>query len=120
MKDHAEGELGSEEGQEPLRGIHMSLQIQILEMRPQIWKLLLHTRRKKQKKRAITHPVQHKILNTSGVFILKCILYNTALYCIFACNACNVCYTADKLNINYNKKCITILITVYSIGHTVV
>lgn len=49
VEDHAEGELGSEKGQEPLRGIHMSLQIQILEVRPQIWKLLLHTEEKTNK-----------------------------------------------------------------------
>lgn len=54
VEDHAEGELGSEEGQEPLGGIHMSLQVQILEMSPQIWELLLHTAvKKKTVKKAI-------------------------------------------------------------------
>lgn len=48
VEDHAEGELGSKEGQEPLGGIHVSLQIQILEVRPQIWELLLHTQREKE------------------------------------------------------------------------
>lgn len=58
VEDHAEGELGSEEGQEPLRGVHMSLQIQILEVRPQIWELLLHTEKETEKtvkRSAITH-----------------------------------------------------------------
>lgn len=48
VEDHAEGELGSKEGQEPLGGIHVSLQIQILEVRPQIWELLLHTHTEKE------------------------------------------------------------------------
>lgn len=61
VEDHAEGELGSEEGQEPLGGVHMSLQIQILEVRPQIWELLLHTHKKETdntiKRSGITHSV---------------------------------------------------------------
>lgn len=41
MEDHAEGELGSEECEEPLRCIHVGLQVQLLEVGPQVWELLL-------------------------------------------------------------------------------
>lgn len=41
MENHAEGELGREQGEEPLGGIHVSLQVQLLEVGPKVWKLLL-------------------------------------------------------------------------------
>lgn len=41
MEDHAEGELGGEECEEPLRRIHVGLQAQLLEVGPQVWELLL-------------------------------------------------------------------------------
>lgn len=57
VEDHAEGELGSKEGQEPLGGIHVSLQIQILEVRPQIWELLLHTQRERNRERNVKRSI---------------------------------------------------------------
>lgn len=44
MENHAEGELGSEEGEEPLRGVHVRLKVQVLEVGPQVWKLFLEER----------------------------------------------------------------------------
>ncbi len=41
VENHAQGKLGSEEGKEPLGGIHVCLQVQLLEVRPQVWKLFL-------------------------------------------------------------------------------
>lgn len=41
VENHAQGELGSEEGEEPLGGIHVCLQVQLLEVGPQVWKLFL-------------------------------------------------------------------------------
>lgn len=42
VEHHAQGELGSEEGKKPLGGIHVRLQVQLLEVGPQVWKLFLH------------------------------------------------------------------------------
>ena len=41
MEHHAEGELGGEKGEEPLGCIHVGFQTQIMEVSPQVWKLLL-------------------------------------------------------------------------------
>ena len=41
VEHHAQGELGSEEGKKPLGGIHVRLQVQLLEVGPQVWKLFL-------------------------------------------------------------------------------
>lgn len=41
VKDHTERELGCEEREEPLGSIHVGLQVQILEVRPQLRLLLL-------------------------------------------------------------------------------
>lgn len=41
VENHAKGELGSEEGEEPLGGVHVCLQVQLLEVRPQVRKLFL-------------------------------------------------------------------------------
>src|SRR4029434_843555 len=41
VEDHAERELGGEEREEPLGGVHVGLQIQLLEVRPQLRQLLL-------------------------------------------------------------------------------
>lgn len=41
MENHAEGELGREEGEEPLGGIHVGLQVQVLEVGPEVWNLFL-------------------------------------------------------------------------------
>ena len=41
-EDEEERELGREEGQEPLRGEHVSLQANILKMLKQIWHVLLY------------------------------------------------------------------------------
>lgn len=46
VENHAEGELGSEERQEPLGGIHVRLQVQLLEVGPQVWKLFLQEQTK--------------------------------------------------------------------------
>lgn len=47
MEDHVKRELGCEEGEEPLRGIHMSLQAHIQEMVVKVWYVfLLKTERK--------------------------------------------------------------------------
>lgn len=42
VENHAQGELGSEEGEEPLGGVHVCLQVKFLEMGPQVWKLFLY------------------------------------------------------------------------------
>ena len=41
MEDHVKRELGCEEGEEPLRGVHMSLQTHIQEMVVQVWYIFL-------------------------------------------------------------------------------
>ena len=41
VENHAQGELGSEEGEKPLRGVHVCLQVELLEVGPQVWKLFL-------------------------------------------------------------------------------
>jgi len=41
MKHHVKGELGCEEGEEPLRGVHMSLQTHVQEMVVEIWNIFL-------------------------------------------------------------------------------
>lgn len=41
MEDHVKRELGCEEGEEPLRGIHMSLQAHIQEMVVKVWYVFL-------------------------------------------------------------------------------
>lgn len=41
MEHHAQGELGSEEGEEPLGRIHVGLQVQLLEVGPQVRELFL-------------------------------------------------------------------------------
>lgn len=48
MEDHVQRELGCEEGEEPLRGIHVSLQTHVQEMVVKVWYVfLLETERKK-------------------------------------------------------------------------
>lgn len=41
MEDHVKRELGCEEGEEPLRSVHMSLQTHVQEMVVQIWNIFL-------------------------------------------------------------------------------
>lgn len=41
MEDHVQRELGCEEREEPLRGVHMSLQAHIQEVGVQVWDVLL-------------------------------------------------------------------------------
>ena len=41
MEHHVEGELGCEEREEPLRGVHMSLQTHVQEVVIQVWDVLL-------------------------------------------------------------------------------
>lgn len=41
MEDHVKRELGCEEGEEPLRSVHMSLQTHIQEVVVQVWYILL-------------------------------------------------------------------------------
>ena len=48
VENHAEGELGCEQGEEPLGGIHVCLQVQLLEVGPQVWKLFLFEQEKQQ------------------------------------------------------------------------
>lgn len=50
VENHTEGELGGEEGEEPLGGIHVSLQVQLLEVGPQVRKLFLGEQNVKQRK----------------------------------------------------------------------
>lgn len=50
MEDHVEGELGCEESEEPLRGVHVSLQAHIQEMVVQVWYIFLEQTRWKQEK----------------------------------------------------------------------
>lgn len=45
MEDHVKRELGCEEGEEPLGGVHMSLQTHIQEMVVQIRNIFLTQRR---------------------------------------------------------------------------
>lgn len=71
VEDHAEGELGSEEGQKPLGGIHMSLQIKILEVRPQIWELLLYTQNKETDKTIKRSPITHSVWEKKFLFWAK-------------------------------------------------
>lgn len=48
MEDHVKRELGCEEGEKPLRCVHMSLQTHIQEMVVQVWYIfLLKTERKR-------------------------------------------------------------------------
>lgn len=49
VENHAEGELGRKEGEEPLGGIHVCLQVQLLEMGPQVWELFLWEQNEKRK-----------------------------------------------------------------------
>lgn len=48
VENHAEGELGREEGEEPLGGIHVCLQVELLEVGPKIWKLFLWEQNEKE------------------------------------------------------------------------
>lgn len=41
VENHTQGEFGSEEGEEPLGGVHVSLQVKLMEVGPQIRKLIL-------------------------------------------------------------------------------
>lgn len=41
MEDHVKRKLGGEEGEEPLRGVHVSLQTHIQEMVVQVWDIFL-------------------------------------------------------------------------------
>lgn len=50
MEDHVEGELGCEESEEPLWGVHVSLQAHIQEMVVQVWYIFLEQTRWKQEK----------------------------------------------------------------------
>lgn len=50
MEDHVEGELGCEECEEPLWGVHVSLQAHIQEMVVQVWYIFLEQTRWKQEK----------------------------------------------------------------------
>lgn len=48
MEDHIKRELGCEEGEEPLRSIHMSLQTHVQEVVVKVWyTFLLKTERQK-------------------------------------------------------------------------
>lgn len=51
MEHHAQGELGREEREEPLGGVHVSLQVQLLEVGPQVWKLVLWSREEVMRRR---------------------------------------------------------------------
>ena len=51
MEDHVKRELGCEEGEEPLRGVHMSLQTHIQEMVVQIWNIFLLKANRQRKMR---------------------------------------------------------------------
>lgn len=51
MEDHVKRELGCEEGEEPLRGVHMSLQTHIQEMVVQIRYIFLYIRKQIRKTR---------------------------------------------------------------------
>lgn len=52
MEDHVKRELGCEEGEKPLRGVHVSLQTHVQEMVVKVWYvLLLRTERKRQQDR---------------------------------------------------------------------
>lgn len=50
MEDHVKRELGCEQSEEPLRGIHMSLQTHIQEMVVQVWYIFLFKREKEDKR----------------------------------------------------------------------
>lgn len=41
VENHAEGELCSKEGEEPLRGIHVRFEVELLEVWPEVGKLFL-------------------------------------------------------------------------------
>ena len=41
VEDHVERELGGEESEEPLRGVHVGLQAQLQEVVPQVRQLVL-------------------------------------------------------------------------------
>ena len=46
MEDHVKRELGCEEGEEPLRGVHVSFQTHVQEMVVKVWYIfLLETKR---------------------------------------------------------------------------
>lgn len=88
MEDHAEGELGGEEGEEPLRGVHVGLQVQLLEVAPQLWKLLLkgwenkgdrreRSDRKGYIKYSIELDIRHRIKNIIGYRGQDSIYYST-------------------------------------------
>lgn len=49
MENHAKGELGSEEGEEPLGGIHVCLQVQFLEMGPEFGLLFLEKKKESER-----------------------------------------------------------------------
>lgn len=48
MEDHVKRELRCEEGEEPLRGVHMSLQTHIQEMVVQVWYIFLFKTERKR------------------------------------------------------------------------
>lgn len=41
VENHTQGKLGSEEGEEPLGGVHVCLQVHRLEVRPEVRELFL-------------------------------------------------------------------------------
>ncbi len=43
MKDHGQGEFCREESQKPLRGVHVSLNVQLVQMRIKIRNVILKT-----------------------------------------------------------------------------
>lgn len=48
MEDHVKRELGCEEGEEPLGGVHVCLQTHIQEMGVQVWYIFLFETERKQ------------------------------------------------------------------------
>lgn len=73
VEHHAQGELGSEEGEEPLGGVHVRLQVKFLEMGPQVWKLFLYGQIVEKQQQWILQSILHENILTHTLLKKMCI-----------------------------------------------